>query len=124
MNRLKLITVLCSLFILGCNSDKSESDEVLEPTFVSVFASKESIQCESSGLSKEDSANQLIDVGIDVTNSGCAYNNSINVLAVCGTGTSEIIVHNIPEQSLKDAEGLGFISTESIDNEYTVFDCE
>ena len=55
--------------------------------------------------------------------SDCAYNNLITVISLCGTRTSEILVHKIPVQNVADAEGDGFVNTNDIDNDYNVYEC-
>ncbi len=88
-----------------------------------VFEQKQSIQCGSSGLSVDQSAQTLITAGIDVLNSECANDNLMAVPSVCGAATSEILVHEIPSQNLVDAEAVGFTSTDDIDDDYSIYDC-
>jgi hypothetical protein len=94
-----------------------------EKETATVFEEKHSILCGPSGLSIEESAQRLVDTGIDVIQSDCAYNNLITVISLCGTRTSEILVHKIPVQNVADAEGDGFANTNDIDNDYNVYEC-
>ena len=70
-----------------------------------------------------DYTQRLVDTGIDVIQSNCAYSNLITVISLCGTRTSEILVHKIPVQNVADAEGDGFTNTNEIDNDYSVYEC-
>ena len=118
------IIVMPFLLLAAC-SNGSGNRELSndEKETATVFEEKNSIQCGPSGLSIEESAQRLVDTGIDVIQSDCAYNNLITVISLCGTRTSEILVHKIPVQNVADAEGGDFTNTNEIDNEYSVYEC-
>ena len=85
-----------------------------------VFESKNSVQCESPGITKTESSQKLIDIGVDVLISECAYDNLIDVMDRCGNPTSEIIVHKIQLENVSDAKSVGFYENP----DFTPFDCE
>lgn len=129
MKKLKVVILISLIPVFaGCNESDNESPPSVfkdaQIDKVVVFESKGSIQCESNGQSREESARKLIEIGIDVIESKCAYDDSMSVTTVCGAGTNEIIVHEIPAQSLIDAEKIGFTSSLEIENDFTVYECE
>ena len=112
-----------SCLLLAGLSSCDDLDVKVDIGSILVFESKEAVQCQDAGLSLEESAQGLVDEGIDVISSKCAYINLLDVVTVCGVKTNEIIVHEIPLQSLIDAIEVGFMGTEAIDNDYTVYEC-
>lgn len=105
-----LIIVLISLISCG-GSDSSG--------FVTVYKSTGAIQCESSGVSFEDSAQVLIENGIDVIESNCGFLTNLSVPTVCGAGTTGINLHQISRTSLQDVENLGYTDVSTLANETT-----
>lgn len=85
------------------------------------------IQCEFPGLSEQETAQPLIDKGIDVMASSCGYLSDLAVATVCGTGDSNIHLHEINSQNIEDAQQLGFESVTTLENEasrgYELIDC-
>jgi len=117
-----LTVILLSACSNGGGNNSPYGDRNVTPT-ATVYEQKRSIQCGSPGLGIEQSAQTLITAGIDVIHTDCAYNNLMAVPSVCGAATSEILVHKIPKQNLIDAEAVGFINTDDISNDYSVYDC-
>lgn len=109
---------------VGCSDDnEARNKKNNDINTVLVFSSSEARQCEHAGLTDDESAQKLIDVGIDVISSSCGNLTGVAYPSVCGGGTSAIIIHEIPEKSILDSENIGFSSVESIDNNYTEADC-
>lgn len=120
---LKGIVIFALLFLVSCYSDGSRV-EVTDHQSAIVYIPKGVIQCEDgSGLTLQSSEQRLVEVGINVISSKCAFNNLIDVMDACGAGTAEIIIHEIPQASLVEARKAGYESTKNIFDEYTVVDC-
>jgi hypothetical protein len=64
-------------------------------------------QCEGPQLTLKESAGKLVNAGIAVSRSSCGYTGMMYP-TVCGAGTGEIMVHDIPEASEAEAAALGF----------------
>lgn len=111
------------LLLLGCMHD-NDSDNELETVFINNGA----IQCETSGLSEQETAQQLIDGGIDVIISTCGMLTGVAVPTVCGAGDILINLHVINARNLPDAQALGFESVSILKNEhgigYMILGCE
>ncbi len=92
-----------------------------------IYIDDGAVQCESEGLSKEQTAQKLIDNGIDVIDSQCGYLSNLMVATLCGLGDANINLHTINAQDLSDAQALGFesISTLKHDDDigYVITDC-
>ncbi|MGD8912518.1 MAG: hypothetical protein PVI97_08245 [Candidatus Thiodiazotropha sp.] len=116
------VLILC-LFLQGCAEEK-DSDESQETVYINNGA----IQCESEGLSELETAQQLIDNGIDVILSTCGVLTGISTVTVCGAEDIRINLHVINAQNLADAQELGFESVSSLKNEdgigYMILGCE
>ena len=111
-----------TLLLAACVEDSVTLDNSL------VYANREVRQCESDGVSPEESAQILINAGIDVINSTCGIRTGVEYPAVCGRGTVDILVHEIRSVNLSDAEQLGFqeISTlidAAVGTSYELVDC-
>jgi hypothetical protein len=99
------------------------------PGDVLVYRSRQSVQCGSRGLTPAQSAQRLIDGGIDVIKSGCGSLTGVFVPAVCGGDTGDILIHEIRRENLPDAEKLGFGSAATLikpatGEGYAWVDCE
>jgi hypothetical protein len=75
---------------------------------VTVYESNGKRQCEPALITPQQSARRLTDSGIDVRASSCAVLTSIAYPAVCGAPSGELVLHDIDEHDLGDAERLGF----------------
>lgn len=112
-----LVLVLCALLLVSaCGDDEKESN-------VLVFKYKGSVQCDSqSGVPLENMMSELTDANISVV---CSFEaNDGNVVStVCGADTGTINVYEIPETNLIQAENLGFINVQSLENANIVSEC-
>jgi hypothetical protein len=94
-----------------------------------VYESRLSVQCGSHGLTTQQSAQKLINGGIDVVRSACGVITGVAYPALCGTTNGEIIIHEVRRVNLPDAERLGFRSADSLrdpatDRDYAKVDCQ
>src|SRR6476659_919443 len=74
---------------------------------VAVYESRGMLQCQSGGLSPQQSAMKLTNAGLDVLRSGCGVVTNVAYPAVCGAGTGDIALHEIRRESLPTAEQQG-----------------
>lgn len=86
--------------LIACNSSDDQR--------VYVYIDDGAIQCESPGLSVEKTAQPLIDYGVDVFESSCAYITGIAIAAQCGLGDSNINIHLIDKENVIDAQNIGY----------------
>lgn len=109
-----------TLFLIGCNHDADENH-------VLAYIDDGAVQCESDGLSADQTAQILIDDGIDVMLSHCGYLSGIAVAAQCGLGNTNINLHTINIQNIYDARELGFEPVSSLkhgdDIGYVIIEC-
>jgi hypothetical protein len=81
---------------------------------VEVFISDGSKQCFKISQSISTNEKKLTDANIDVKSSKCAVLTGTHFPAVCGGKTGRIHVFTISEQSLAEAESMGFTSVSSL----------
>lgn len=115
------ITILgLSLLLQGCQ-DGDTSHAV-------VYISDGSKQCETQSLAPAQTAQTLINAGIDVTKSECGRITGMSVITACGASTLQINLHTIHEANIPDAEDLGFSSVRALTSQtgvgYEVVDCD
>ena len=79
-----------------------------------IYIDDGAVQCESKGLSKEQTAQKLIDNGIGVIDSQCGYLSNFVVPTLCGLRDTNINLHIINAQNLSDAQALGFESVSTL----------
>lgn len=122
---MRLINTTIILFLMsGCHGASIESNEENEEQ-VLVFISNEAIQCEFKGLMPAETAQKLINIGVDVIESQCGMIGG-GVMALCGLSTQEINIHTIHSQNVEDAKGAGFRPVsfiEEIGLDYGVTSC-
>ena len=120
---MKYPNYLLLLFIITVGSSCNETSTGNEVVYINNGA----IQCESKGLSEVETAQILINEGIDVLKSQCAYITGIAIAAQCGLGGSNINLHTLNTQNLVDAQTLGFLSISELqkgdDPGYKIIDC-
>ncbi len=105
---IRLIILVSTLFLAACPKESVTLDDtVIEADFL-VFADREVRQCESDGMLPAESAQILIDGGLDVIQTTCGFQTGVEYPTVCGAKTADIIVHQIRSVNLPDAEKLGF----------------
>src|SRR5690606_25949016 len=71
-------------------------------------------QCAAVAITPRQSAAKLTSAGIDVRRTSCGYIEGLVYPAVCGAGTGEILLHDIPVESLAAAEAAGFASVDTL----------
>ncbi len=98
------------LFLAACTDDSSS------PTVgnILVYIDKGALQCETSGISAEESAQVLINAGIDVLESTCGFQTGLVFPDICGGETGALVVHDIRFENLPDAEQLGYANVSSL----------
>jgi hypothetical protein len=72
-------------------------------------------QCASVAITRTQSAAKLTSAGIDVRRSSCGYIEGMAWPAVCGAGTGEILLHDIPASSLEAARAAGFEAADRLE---------
>ena len=117
--RLCLVVVLLALS--ACEVSKEQEDEAL------VYIDDSAIQCGFEGYSVTQTAQLLIDNGIDVLNSQCAYISNLLIAAACGLGNNNIHLHSINRRNLVDANVLAYHSVDQLSHDgaqgYEIIDC-
>lgn len=102
--------------ILGCKNSDSNSSKKEEYSLI--YIDDGAIQCEFSGKPPEETAQVLIDNGIDVIESSCGYIKGLAVSAQCGLGDTNINIHRIPIQNTQDALDLGYSEVSELNDGY------
>ncbi len=114
---LLLLTAATCATLGACGGDSAEDqppNERLSSGEVLVFESRQAIQCGSRGLTTQQSAQKLVNGGIDVLESNCGVMTGVAYAAVCGIGTGDILIHKIRRVNLADAEQRGFSSVDTL----------
>ncbi|GLS25397.1 hypothetical protein [Marinibactrum halimedae] len=75
---------------------------------VMMYISKGVIQCEFEGYKPEETAEQLTEAGLEVTASTCGEMTGVSVPDACGSGTTQINLHEVEGVRQDDAESMGF----------------
>jgi len=120
------------LLVAGCaglGACGGEEHQGVIPGDALVYESRQAITCGTRGLTTQQSAQKLINGGIDVVRSNCGVITGIVLPAVCGIDSAEIIIHEIRSSNLRDAGQRGFHPvTELVDPAhemgYMKVDCE
>lgn len=126
MRYFEIIFLICLIAIPGCGGEKHEH---VSTNTIFVYTSNRAIQCGSDGLSIGNTANMLIETGVDVLVSHCGITTGLDIPSVCGAGTSSINIHEIYVQNIVDAEILEFYPVDNLVNrelglDYEVVSCE
>jgi|SRR5688572_10521758 len=130
---LVLLTAVTCATLGACGGGESADDPLRteRASFgdVLVYESRQAIQCTTRGLTTQQSAQKLVNGGIDVLESNCGVNTNLVFAAVCGAGTGDILIHKIRSTNLADAEQLGFSSVATLNNPttgigYAKVDCD
>ena len=90
----------------GCGDDKAPG--TIHRGDVLVYEGRQAVQCGSRGLTTQESAQKLINGGIDVIASNCGVVTGVVYAAICGQATGEILIHEIRRVNVPDAEQRGF----------------
>lgn len=125
----RFIACAVAALLAGCGGDGDGGGKrFAAPGNRLVFESRQSLQCESDGISPETSAQKLINAGIDVLRSTCGNRTGVVFPAVCGGPTGEILVHEIRAVNVEDALRLGFAEVSTLvdvaaGTNYQLIDC-
>ena len=114
-----LLTVAACATLAACGGGDSMEDDpsrIIGPPVgnVLVYELRQTVQCGPPGLTTQQSAQKLVNGGIDVLESNCGVSTGVAFIAVCGAGTGELIIHKIRGANLGDAEQLGFNPVEEL----------
>lgn len=119
----KTIFLLSIIQLISCGGDKENNAEQ-----IFVYTSAEAIQCQFGGNTLATSAQPLIENGIDVVESACAYMTGVAIISTCGAPTIDINLHKIDASNLNQAEELGYFSVNKLENNkdsgYRVSSCD
>ena len=129
---LYLLTAAACATLGACGGEAAEDplrSERVSSGDVLVYESRQAIQCTTRGLTTQESAQKLVNGGIDVLESNCGVNTNLVFVTVCGAGTGDILIHKIRKVNLPDAERLGFSSVATLQNPttgigYVKVDCD
>ena len=125
-----LLTAVTCAMLGACGGESAEDpSERVSTGDVLVYESRQAIQCTTRGLTTQQSAQKLVNGGIDVLESNCGVNTNLVFVTVCGAGTGDILIHKIRKVNLPDAERLGFSSVATLQNPttgigYVKVDCD
>ena len=127
-----LLTAVTCAMLVSCGGESSESKlpaERISPSDVLVYESRLAVQCGTRGLTTQESAQKLVNGGIDVLESNCGVVTGVVQAAVCGIGTPELLIHKIRKVNLADAKQLGFDSVSILRDpargtDYAKVDCD
>ena len=130
---LYLLTTGACATLGACGGGESAEDtlrsERVSSGDVLVYESRQAIQCTARGLTTQESAQKLVNGGIDVLESNCGVDTDLVHATLCGLGTNEILIHKIRSSNLADAEQRGFSSVDTLRNPttgigYAKVDCD
>ncbi len=113
MRNICLSVIALLLFACGGDGTENADDRVI------VYMDDSAVQCEFDGFPPQETAQTLIDAGIDVLESSCGYINGVDVPALCGIGDTSINVHTIRQENLSDAQALGYTPVDELIDGYT-----
>lgn len=108
--RLTIVLSVLGVALVAC----TEEGELPPPTapgigeVVVYEAGPYSRQCDAAFITRTQSAARLTAAGIDVRRSSCGHIEGVAYPAVCGAGTGQILLHDIPSSSLEAARAAGF----------------
>lgn len=109
---------LLAVVLAGC----AEEDELAPPSqpgigeVVVYEAGPHVRQCEGPVITRTQSAAKLTRAGIEVRRSGCGHVEGVAYPAVCGAGTGEILLHDIPSSHLETARAAGFEDADKLND--------
>jgi len=99
-----------SVLLCACGDDgmQPKAPEKIGAADLVVYESDGSVQCSPPTLTPQQSAQKLVNGGIDVMQSGCGGTTGVAYAAVCGGLNGSLLLHEIRRVNLPDAERLGF----------------
>lgn len=109
--------LLAAVATSGCIKDKDTPPWAPGAGAVIVFEHGPHVaQCEPVAVTRTQGAARLAAAGVPVKRSSCGLIEGVMHPSVCGAPTSEILLHEIPEEGLEKAEGVAFHSTATLDD--------
>lgn len=119
--RAALLAVTSTFLLFACAIKPVET--------VTVYKSKNAVQCETSGMSVHDSANTLSSYGVTVKSSHCGVLTETMFASVCGAKTGDIVFHDIGAREEALAVELGYTNIDSLKTAelasgYAAVDCK
>lgn len=111
--RVRLVSCVFALMATACMHDKvAPPDE--SPDVVVFEAGPQVAQCAPVAVTLQQSAARLSGAGVEVRRSSCGFIEDVFYPAVCGAGTGQILLHDIPAEALAAAEAAGFAPADSL----------
>lgn len=103
------------LILISCQDNKSPSTESsaqqastpVEKNFVNIFKNDGATQCQSTAITLNTMASELVNTGIDVVCSQKAFDGKRHTLS-CGAATGAINVFKINKANIEDIASLGY----------------
>lgn len=123
--RMKLMFALLGLAAAACSDDGVSPPPSAPGTdAVMVFENGPHLaQCAPPAITRTQSVAKLTSAGIEVHGSSCGYRKGIAYPAVCGGGTAEILLHEVPASSLEEARAQGFTPVEELQEGWSSTSC-
>lgn len=113
--RAKILSCVFAFAVTACMNDGDAPIQAPGIAEAVVFEGGPHVaQCAPVAITLRQSAAKLTTAGIDVRRSSCGFIEGVAYPAVCGAGTGQILLHDIPATSLAAAEAAGFASVESL----------
>lgn len=107
--RLKLMLCALGLVAAGCLDDSDSPPPLPGMGGVVVYEPGPYLQqCGLIAVTRTQSAARLTSAGVEVLQSSCGIKRGVFHPTVCGAGTPEILLHEIPAVHLAAAESAGF----------------
>lgn len=114
--RVKHLLCLLSFAVVAC-VDETEAPPPAVPGKAAAVVYEQGphlAQCAAIAITRTQSAAKLAAAGIQVQRSSCGYIEEVFYPTVCGAGTPEILLHDIPVSSVATAEAAGFRSINTL----------
>jgi hypothetical protein len=116
---------LALLFLAACSDNNSDSPAV---TNILVYDGREILRCAASTEDLTDSAQLLVNDGIDVLSSVCGTPTEQPDPNACTPSVPRLLIHEIRAANETDAEEAGFVNTDSLSTNseagFTSIDCD
>lgn len=123
--RMKAMVVAFGLLAAAC-ADDGTSPPPSAPGIdaVMVFENGPHLaQCAPPAITRTQSAAKLTSAGIEVRSSSCGHRKGIAYPAVCGGGTAEILLHEIPASNIAEARARGFTPAGELQEGWSAISC-
>lgn len=114
--RMRLLSCVLCLAAVACMDDGASPPPSPGIDEVVVFENGPHLaQCAPPAITRTQSAAKLTSAGIEVRSSSCGIREGVAYPTVCGAGTGEILLHEIPASSLPEAQAQGFARADDLD---------